>query len=489
MKIKLHLLILGLLVQSLSCFAQKEDVYWIFGDSVGVNFSNLNNPTAFIIPHNISSLENYNSIADKNGNLLFYMTGYEPGTIPNTFYFMKIFNSQHLLMENSDSILTDISETQGTIFIPFPNEINKYYVFHKQHWTGGTSLYYSIIDLSFNNGLGKVVSKNNLLSSNYFDEKLIAVKHGNGLDWWIITHLSNSDKFNIYLINSSGISTPINQSIGPLVPDDLCSLTGQMKATKQGDKIVFVNSYDKINLFDFDRCSGVLSNYNNFGHFNYNWCIGYYGCSFSSSGNRLYVSKADSIFQYNLEASSIQNSEILLWVDTNLLANEIGQHQLGPDGKIYVSNMSSGSNNVNLNLSVINYPDSLGIGCNFSLYSFNLAGGHSRYGLPNLPNYALGALSGSPCDTIQSTINLFSELNLFSVLPNPANKDLYLNYSSQTNPHMFFLYNYLGKAVLGGNISEYSKSIPIETLPDGIYFWKMIDQAEKTLSGKIIIQH
>jgi hypothetical protein len=56
----------------------------------------------------------------------------------------------------------------------------------------------------------------------------------------------------------------------------------------------------------------------------------------------------------------------------------------------------------NMNLSVINQPDSLGSLCDFQPYSFNLGGKRTYLGLPNNPDYDLPALAGSPCDTLVS---------------------------------------------------------------------------------------
>ena len=50
--------------------AQNRNSIWCFGDSAGINFSNINNPVPFT-----SSVEGRGScvsIADNNGNLLFY---------------------------------------------------------------------------------------------------------------------------------------------------------------------------------------------------------------------------------------------------------------------------------------------------------------------------------------------------------------------------------------------------------------------------------
>ncbi|MBK7965933.1 MAG: hypothetical protein IPK10_12055 [Bacteroidetes bacterium] len=52
------------------------------------------------------------------------------------------------------------------------------------------------------------------------------------------------------------------------------------------------------------------------------------------------------------------------------------------------------------NLSVINQPDSLGAACAFQPFSFYLGGARTYYGLPNNPDYELGAWVGSSCDTL-----------------------------------------------------------------------------------------
>jgi hypothetical protein len=56
----------------------------------------------------------------------------------------------------------------------------------------------------------------------------------------------------------------------------------------------------------------------------------------------------------------------------------------------------------NMNLGVINSPDSAGLACNFQPWSFYLGGKRTYWGLPNNPDYDLPALAGSPCDTLVS---------------------------------------------------------------------------------------
>ncbi|MBK7969788.1 MAG: hypothetical protein IPK08_13070 [Bacteroidetes bacterium] len=87
--------------------------------------------------------------------------------------------------------------------------------------------------------------------------------------------------------------------------------------------------------------------------------------------------------------------------------------RLAPDDKIYCSlNYYDGintypysdslNNQFNQNLCVINDPDSAGLACNFTPFSFSLGGNETYWGLPNNPDYDLPALAGSPCDTLVS---------------------------------------------------------------------------------------
>ena len=59
-------------------------------------------------------------------------------------------------------------------------------------------------------------------------------------------------------------------------------------------------------------------------------------------------------------------------------------------------------NSYNMNLSVINSPDSAGVACDFQPWSFYLGGKRTYWGLPNNPDYDLPALAGSLCDTLVS---------------------------------------------------------------------------------------
>lgn len=83
----------------------------------------------------------------------------------------------------------------------------------------------------------------------------------------------------------------------------------------------------------------------------------------------------DEIYQYDLSSN---NSATILaskkMIDTSTFVRAF---QLGPDGKLYIANFSSTT------LSVINNPNVVGVGCNFSRGSISLAGRLNMLGLPN----------------------------------------------------------------------------------------------------------
>ncbi len=70
-KITLILLIIG---SSHLIHAQLYDANWVFGDSIGLSFQNPDSPSVFLTP-NCYTGENYSSMSDAEGNLLFHLGG------------------------------------------------------------------------------------------------------------------------------------------------------------------------------------------------------------------------------------------------------------------------------------------------------------------------------------------------------------------------------------------------------------------------------
>ena len=119
-----------------------------------------------------------------------------------------------------------------------------------------------------------------------------------------------------------------------------------------------------------------------------------------------------------------------------------GSLRLAPDNKIYWS--CAWTNGIVFNypyqdtmyhventyLSVINDPDILGNGSNVSMYSFYLGGKRCYWGLPNNPDYDLGPLSGSICDSLTNGIDE-NENTFIHIYPNPVGNSAYVSIESQ----------------------------------------------------------
>jgi hypothetical protein len=306
--------------------------------------------------------------------------------------------------------------------------------------TTDTGMYYSKIDLTYNGGFGKVTTKNVKLLDGYMADGITAIKHGNGRDWWVIARISNGllggppdNDFYIYLIDTSGITPQPVQSIGTLNVTNLAKIT----FNPSGDKFVFTNVNDLIEQYDFDRCTGIISNPVTIqpdatpGNYHYLWSAEY-----SGSGQYLYVSTSidtSFIYQYDTYAANISASRVTINSFTQIY-NAGGALKRGPEGKIYYATAWNDGvnynfpypdaeyNMYNMNLGVINQPDSPGVACDFQPFSFYLGGKRNYWGLPNNPDYDLPPVHGSPCDTLHVVVNEIkkSEKALI-VFPNPSN--------------------------------------------------------------------
>ncbi len=161
-----------------------------------------------------------------------------------------------------------------------------------------------------------------------------------------------------------------------------------------------------VDVFDFDRCTGFLGKWDSLGTVasSIPGPDNYYGCSFSPDGSKVYASEVfpfsgySKLWQWDLTAPDIRASKTLIFISPDSI--EFGQHQLGPDGNIYISNLSyyNFQDTANYNLSVINDPNQAGLACNFSYASLYLEGRRTTYNLPNLPNYSLPPLVAQYAD-------------------------------------------------------------------------------------------
>ena len=394
-----------------SASAQKRGSVWCFGDSALVDFSD----TANIVTgtSSVKSRGSCVSISDSAGYLILY--AYTRAGVNHNTTLLK--NNQDSLVQNGDSIVGE-GWYRELVLISYP-ESDSLYILFSIGVTGSSQpgIYYSIVDMSLNGGLGAVIQKNVQLENFKAVDCLSAVKHGNGRDWWVIFRridgpsLPNFDYY-LYLITPGGVTSQPIQSIGSYNSTN----SGRISFSSNGSKMVFVNYIGLIELYDFDRCTGLLSNPVTISPESTQPPYpGLWSSEFSPSGNILYVTRIPAVvtdssrlFQYDLTAPNISTSKLTLW--STPWSTTLTQLKMAPDKKMYLTTnyyqiypyQDSMYNSINMNLSVINSPDSLGVACNLQPFSFYLGGKRSYAGLPNNPDYDLPALAGSPCDTLVS---------------------------------------------------------------------------------------
>lgn len=362
---KFILLNLLLLTLKLTVQAQGEANIWYFGWNAGLDFNSAS--PVVLTDGDMENIEGTSSIADFDGNLLFYTDG------------DTIWNKNHVNMPNGIGLNAHPSSMQGSMIIQHPTELYLYYVFTQNTGTGSFS--YTMVDMSLDGGLGDVVSgtKNTILISTQTTEKITAVLHTNCEDIWVITHRLPNE-FHAYQISSTGINpTPVVSTVGSVHLNPF----GQMKATPEGTKIGICGgqSNNFFEILDFNNNTGVLSNPLTL---NLNSPVWF---EFSPDQSRLYIGQEGGFFQYNLLAGSptaIENSNVNLGICGNL--------QLGPDQKIYVAGTGFGQNV----LGVVHQPNALGLACNYIVDDINLLSGETSISLPNPAPYYLKPCPSPP---------------------------------------------------------------------------------------------
>ncbi|MFN0215214.1 MAG: PKD domain-containing protein [Saprospiraceae bacterium] len=334
------------------------------------------------------------SLSDSSGKVLSYTNG------------VHIGNANWEIMDNGDSI-TNALEAGGSIWpqwflaLPYPEQPQKQILFYEQEGftsvlsVHATHLFYAIIDISENSGLGKVISKDELLIEDTLAVgKINAVKHANGRDWWVFVNEKNSNRYYRILVDTSGIHVVDNQTVGGAVVDGV----GQASFSPNGEHYFIYGTVSSIqgayiDLYNFDRCEGLFYNHRQFHFIDRNWG----GGAFSPNSRYLYINYFTKAYQYDLEAPDVWASKVQVAEYDGYLdpfSTTFYLMQLALDGKIYSSSTNSVSS-----LHVIHSPDEPSEACQYQQHGIELPT-RNTFSIPTFPNYRLGPLDGSACDTL-----------------------------------------------------------------------------------------
>jgi hypothetical protein len=381
---------------------------------------------------------------------------------------------------------------QGTLFIPKPDDSIHYYLFHFSNDAPDSTrpwrIYYSLIDKLGNGGVGSVSRLNVPIMQGLElrEGGMTACKHANGRDYWLIMGASVINTFYEFLVTPDTILGPFTQTIG-------CEFPGPTdfaysRFSQDGSKFATgIAAGAPLLLMDFDRCSGTFSNPKTILNDAYTDSSGSVfsqsvSMEFSPNGRFLYVSNITDLNQYDLQDSDMQDS-IELFRNNNAFYG-IDMLQIAPNGKLYGSTWGGGLYAIH----VVNAPDLKGDSADF-VYGGQQTLTQNSMNLPNLINYNLGPLFGSGCDTIPTGIGNVVDNNLLRLIPNPADKYLYVEMGMQGN-YEFDLLNITGQ-VIDKKETRQIDNFDTEFLASGTYFLQVLDKcnANKAITQKLVIQH
>ncbi len=365
-------------------YAQNRANNWYFSnDYAGVTFNSgepitLHNSAMFFYSDGGSAC-----ISDTNGNILFYTEG------------ETVWNRNHQVMLNGSGLEGDNSASQSALIIQKPGSQNLYYLFTIGSRYQEYGLAYNVIDINADAGNGAIITKNQRLSASVWArDKITAVKHLNGNDYWIITKERLNGNFHCYLLSASGVnSMPVVSASEQIYPT---YWYGSLKCSSDSRTIIScyreagVFSHGAFELCNFNNQNGVITSKFNIRQSNYvDFCI--LGSEISPDSKLLYVTthsfpnlNGESLLQYDLtqtDSISFLNSSII--IDTT--AHTAGL-QLSPDGKIYgIRYLTPQSDTGYYYLDVIHDVWKRGTACNFQSYAVNLDHRVAESNLPNFP--------------------------------------------------------------------------------------------------------
>ncbi len=460
---------------------------WVSGrGGVKINFNN-----SLIYTHSNNYISSYftggnSNICDTNGSLILASDGFNVYDSLGNYLDGgdTLIYKDYYVAHNGFSILS-----QNSIFLPMDS--SKYYFINA---TMGDARYadcqannncyfdlllYNVIDMKANGGAGKVIQRMIplLQNANLRKTQMMACRHGNGKDWWLLKQEGDNANVHTFLFTQDSVYDKGVQVFNEPVWGNW-DIRGQSTFNGDGSKYATTShgsSSGLIFLADFDRCYGKLSN---------PWVLEMpagsqhipsdttiterlsVGLAFSPNNKFLYVISMSNIYQYDLQDSTWLH---IAGLDTTYIQfQDYETAYLGPDNKIYIGNF----NGLSKQMSRIDNPDIKGAGCNFCprcLRLDTLTGFITAGTPPCMPNYSLGAKECFPDDVNEVDIK-----NTIEIYPNPSSAIFYIINADKKKKE---LYNSVGQMIFSTKENE----IDVREFSSGIYYIKCCNKVRKVI--------
>ncbi len=347
---------------SLSAYAQQEANTWYWGAGRAVQFlPSLQEITPGSAHQNFESCV---SMSDRlTGSILFYSDYLSTGGDNN----VTIRNMLHNVI-SAPPLRGYGTSSQGLLAVPDPADCFRYYVFSMDMRTSTTQpelrkLTYTVLD--FRDGVGRVLTRDNVLLEDYLSEGMTGTIHSNGRDYWLIVYRYTTPTFIAISITKNGINSSNSvYSTTSISKTDPVVLNGKIKLSPDGKKMMSYLTASGCVLTDFNPTTGAVTNYKQLPP--------YQSFTFSPDNSLLYTIgtapfqgnsalPSGRLYQYDLSNPTLT----ALPVDTmQALWYPFGASmQLAPDGKVYFQTSPGNGTSPVMNFSCIDKPNVKGNGC------------------------------------------------------------------------------------------------------------------------------
>jgi len=429
------LVLLVLVVSMNTLFAQREAYSWIYGNCDPEENNCQGVYGTAVIKFNDDSIESIrrvdfpvpfgflsSCISDKEGNFL-------------------MANSNHTIYDSLGNTLLDLEtndyinfqlgyQRYSAMFFKLKEETDDYYfVNFKVAWLDSTTnpllhhriarIYCSKIRVD-ENGYNVIKVDTLLRNDTILGSGIQACRHANGRDWWIFSSTWNQKQYLRGLLTPYDLNFQVYDGPGP----DAFQNSGRNQFSADGTKLFhyITTSFRKMQIYDFDRCTGELSN---FREIDFSGFIPFPPYDFtpfvlSPDASKIYMGRSN-LSQTNYETIQVDVGTGQLTV----VADSVFVPLLTPNLKWIASGYQDVFFTSIDDISVIKNPNNLGFNVNREIIQNCLEVNGAIQEPIEYANHLLGPIDGSSCDTLglddETSIKKVEQFS-FTVYPNPGNE-------------------------------------------------------------------
>jgi len=309
---------------------------------------------------------------------------------------------------------------------------------------------------------------------------MAACRHANGRDWWLVKLGAFEDEYFVGILNPQGVSL---QKI--TYPGMQRRVLGRSFTyfNQNGDKMLrYAATHRELHEYDFDRCSGELSNLVVYDLRDSIEVGDWNACTISPDGTKFYVRRSGNggTLQYDLETS-----------EYTYITHVSTAPQLTPNYKhvLLADRYFTENDSMVQTICTIYEPNKPGLACNYVANTDTVINIYNLVSPSCFANFRLGKLAGSPCDTVVDGVNELKAGRL-KVYPNPSRGQFSIEFE---NPGIYqiHIYNVMGQRVFTARSSEKILNVNLNTFnisPGLVLIEAYSEESKKVYKSKLVYE-